>query len=324
MPDIKTLLILIPGLPLAAALLTAALGPRVLRARSHLPTVAALALSFVASMLLVFRVQERIERWAAESSPPRSIGYEDRDAMVTLWRWVDISGPLSLRERVRVRAASSDTGTATSLDGRSPHPLPLSQRERGEEPPFRIDVTLRADPLTAVMLAIVTCISTLVAIYAIGYMHGDPGYWRFFAYVSLFVFSMTMLVSASNFLLLYVFWEAVGLCSYLLIGFWYEKPAAAAAGKKAFLVNRIGDVGFSLAIFLIWTTYGTLNFHDTVVDGHVVNAGVLGQSRLALEAFVGDWRGTAICLLLLLGACGKSASSRCTCGCRTRWKAPRR
>ena len=124
--------------------------------------------------------------------------------------------------------------------GRRPH----HGTGRGD---FHIDVALQADPLTAAMLAIVTCISSLVAIYSIGYMHGDPGYWRFFAYVGLFVFSMTMLVSAANFLVLYVFWEAVGLCSYLLIGFWYEKPAAAAAGKKAFLVNRIGDVGFALA-----------------------------------------------------------------------------
>ena len=100
---------------------------------------------------------------------------------------------------------------------------------------FTIDITLRADPLTVFMLCMVTFISTLVAIYASGYMHGDPGYPRFFTYIALFVFSMTMLVSVSNFLLLYVFWEAVGLCSYLLVGFWYEKPAAAAAGKKAFL-----------------------------------------------------------------------------------------
>ena len=113
-------------------------------------------------------------------------------------------------------------------------------------------------------------------------MHGDRGYWRFFAYVSLFVFSMTMLVSVSNFLLLYVFWEAVGVCSYLLIGFWYERPAAAAAGKKAFLVNRVGDFGFALALFLIWTTYGTWNFHDTLNEaGVVTDLGVLGQSRLA-------------------------------------------
>jgi len=114
---------------------------------------------------------------------------------------------------------------------------------------------------------------------------------------------MTMLVSVSNFLLLFVFWEAVGLCSYLLIGFWYEKPAAAAAWKKAFLVNRVGDFGFALALFLIWITYGTLNFHD--VDGI---PGVLGQLRLAAaDGYVGGGVGIAICLLLMLGACGKSA-----------------
>ena len=93
-----------------------------------------------------------------------------------------------------------------------------------------------------------------------------------------------MLVSASNFLVLYVFWEAVGLCSYLLIGFWYEKPAAAAAGKKAFLVNRIGDAGFALGIFLIWTTYGTLNFHDTWTVT-TSSRDVLGQLRLGTGKF---------------------------------------
>ena len=131
---------------------------------------------------------------------------------------------------------------------------------------------------------------------------------------------MTMLVSASNFVLLYVFWEAVGLCSYLLIGFWYEKPAAAAAGKKAFLVNRIGDFGFALGVFLIWTTYGTLNFHDTAGV-----PGILGQYAAAARDDVRrrlDRRRRSACLLML-GACGKSASSRCTSGCPTRWKAPR-
>jgi NADH-quinone oxidoreductase subunit L len=118
---------------------------------------------------------------------------------------------------------------------------------------------------------------------------------------------MTMLVSVSNFLLVYVFWEGVGLCSYLLIGFWYHKPEAAAAGKKAFLVNRVGDFGFALGIFLLWTTYGTLDFHDSVVGGHRL-LGILGQTRLLRpELFVGGGTATAICLLLLSGACGKSA-----------------
>jgi NADH-quinone oxidoreductase subunit L len=169
-------------------------------------------------------------------------------------------------------------------------------------PDFRVEITLRADPLSSVMLVTVTLVALLVAIYSVGYMHGDPGYWRFFTYIGLFVFSMTMLVSASNFLLLYVFWEAVGLCSYLLIGFWYHKPEAAAAGKKAFLVNRVGDFGFALGVFLIWTVYGSLNFHDTATG-----FGVLGKARLESGALASDTVGTAICLLLLLGACGKSA-----------------
>lgn len=173
----------------------------------------------------------------------------------------------------------------------------------GKDVPFAVDVSLRADTLTALMLPTVTFIAMLVAIYGIGYMHGDRGYWRFFAYVALFVFSMTMLVLVSNFLMLFVFWEAVGVCSYLLIGFWYEKEEAAAAGMKAFLVNRVGDFGFALAIFLIWVTYGTLNFHDTEAV-----AGVMGQQRLSGQlAFVGAGTATAICLLLMLGACGKSA-----------------
>ena len=146
--------------------------------------------------------------------------------------WVDVATPALAAPRRASPAAACPPAAGA---------LPASL-------PFNIDVTLRADPLTAIMLAMVTFISSLVAIYAIGYMHGDRGYWRFFTYIGLFVFSMTMLVSVSNFVLLYVFWEAVGLCSYLLIGFWYEKPEAAAAGKKAFLVNRVGDFGFALGI----------------------------------------------------------------------------
>ncbi len=337
--EINTLLILIPALPLAAALLTAALGKRVFRGQSHWPTIVALALSCAASALLVFAVQSGVRQKG------RTIGYEK---VVALWTWAAIddaqAAPLSLRERAGVRGsserprileASVSTGSphpnplpkgegnpTSSVRGGSPHPNPLPKGEGTNA--FRINVVLRADPLTAVMLATVTFISLLVAIYSIGYMHGDDGYWRFFTYIPLFVFSMTMLVSVSNFVLLYVFWEAVGLCSYLLIGFWFQKPAAAAAGLKAFLVNRVGDFGFALGLFLLWITYGTLDFHDTLVAG-VVHRGILGQTMLGNPAlYVGGGVGTAICLLLLLGACGKSASSPCTSGCPTPWKAPRR
>jgi len=159
-----------------------------------------------------------------------------------------------------------------------------------------INVALRADGLTVVMLTMVTFISLLVTIFSSGYMHDDRGYWRFFSYLGLFIFSMTMLVSVNNFLLLFVFWEAVGMCSYLLIGFWYQKPEAAAAGKKAFLVNRVGDFGFMLAIFLVWQAYGTLNYYGTETAHGVLDSTAMGGTI-----------GLSICLLLMLGACGKSA-----------------
>jgi len=268
----QTLLVLIPALPLAACLVTVVLGPHVLRDSSHWPTVLGLVGSLVLSLMLVASWQQRLEVRGAPA-----------ELLVTCWSWVDVAGAYR-----QAPAPPSPTGVAVQPGG---------LRD------LRVDVVLRADALTAIMLVMVTFVSTLVGIYSIGYMRGDRGYWRFFACISLFVFSMTMLVSVSNFLLVYVFWEAVGVCSYLLIGFWYQKPEAAAAGKKAFLVNRVGDVGFALAIFLIWITYGTLNFHDSPgVDG------VLGQARLSgALGYVGGGVGLAICLCLLLGACGKSA-----------------
>src|SRR3954451_9948884 len=158
-------------------------------------------------------------------------------------------------------------------------------------------VDIRADAMTAIMLAMVTTVSLLVSVFAAGYMHGDPGYPRFFASFSLFVFSMCMLVLASNFLLLFVFWEGVGLCSYLLIGFWYERPSAAAAAKKAFVVNRIGDLGLILAIFLIWTSFNSLDFQSVLFDADKMD------DAIAFHPLRMYW----IPFLLLLGAMGKSA-----------------
>jgi NADH-quinone oxidoreductase subunit L len=163
---------------------------------------------------------------------------------------------------------------------------------------FRAPITLRVDPLTSLMLLMVTWVGSLIVVYSIGYMHGDRGYWRFFAVVSLFLFSMTALVLASNFLLLYVFWELVGLCSYLLIGFWYEKPAAAAAAKKAFLVNRIGDFGFALGVLLIWLTF------EHTLDVDQVFGAVISAGESATQTFPAL---PLICLLLFCGAVGKSA-----------------
>jgi NADH-quinone oxidoreductase subunit L len=154
-----------------------------------------------------------------------------------------------------------------------------------------VGLTLRADALTAVMLATVTFIGTLIAIYSVGYMNGDKGYARYFAEISLFIFSMTGLVMADNFLLLYAFWEGVGLCSYLLIGFWFTKPSAADAARKAFLVTRLGDLGFLLGIILLWITFGHHLDYDSVFSQ------ASEQTPFLLT----------ICLLLFCGAIGKSA-----------------
>ena len=129
------------------------------------------------------------------------------------------------------------------------------------------------DPLSLIMLLVVSGVSTLIHIYSIGYMHDDQGFSRYFAYLNLFVFNMLILVSANNFLLMFVGWEGVGLCSYLLIGFWYEKKSASDAGKKAFVVNRIGDFGFLLGIFIIFWTFGSLNFKDVFAAGGPLSGG---------------------------------------------------
>ena len=157
---------------------------------------------------------------------------------------------------------------------------------------FNVDVALRVDPLSITMLLVVTGVGSLIHLYAIGYMEHDPRFGTFFAYLNLFVFFMLMLVLADNYLLLYLGWEGVGLCSYLLIGFWYERPLASSAAKKAFVTTRIGDAAMLLGIVLIFLHVGSLDFG--VVFGP-------GASELTKGT------ATAISLLLLAGAIGKSA-----------------
>jgi NADH-quinone oxidoreductase subunit L len=158
------------------------------------------------------------------------------------------------------------------------------------------------DPLTALMITVVSFVSLMVHIYTIGYMADDPGYTRFFAYISLFTFSMLMLVMANNFLQLFFGWEAVGLVSYLLIGFWYTRPTAIYANLKAFLANRVGDFGFALGIGLIVAYFGSLDY-ATVFNAAPALAGtklnLVGQSQSSVL--------TAICIGLFVGAMGKSA-----------------
>jgi NADH-quinone oxidoreductase subunit L len=156
---------------------------------------------------------------------------------------------------------------------------------------FKADVNLLIDPLSISFVLLITGVGSLIHIYSIGYMAHDPERRRFFAYLNLFVAAMLLLVLADNYLSLYVGWEGVGLASYLLIGFWQHKPSAATAAKKAFIVNRVGDFGLSVAIMLMFVTFGSISFTD-----------VFGNASQASHGTI-----TAIGLLLLLGACGKSA-----------------
>jgi NADH-quinone oxidoreductase subunit L len=187
-------------------------------------------------------------------------GAPDHTLVETLWEWIP---------------AAPATGVAT---------------------PFRVDWAYQVDPLSSVMILVVTFVGFLIHVYSVGYMGHDPGYARYMSYLNLFMFAMLTLVLGANYAVLFVGWEGVGLCSYLLIGFWFEKKSAADAGKKAFIVNRIGDAGFLLGVFLIFVTFGSLDFRTVMA----------AAARLPIDP---AWGGTLtlIGLFLFVGACGKSA-----------------
>jgi NADH-quinone oxidoreductase subunit L len=230
--NLASILWLIPALPLAAAAVTAFLGPKYLREQSHWPCVVAAVAACVLSFGVLFAVAG------------------GNETVARYYTWFGVG--------------NVDVG-----------------------------FWLRADGLSAVMLVTVTFVGSFIAIYSVGYMHGDPGYARFFAEVSLFLFSMTGLVLADNYVLLYAFWEGVGVCSYLLIGFWFTRPSAADASRKAFLVTRLGDVGLFIGILMLWYNSGS----------HLDYEGVFRWAGQLQDPFVMN----AICLLLFCGAVGKSA-----------------
>src|SRR5262245_57099500 len=256
--DVGSYLWLIPALPLAAAVLTGlvAFGPAALKRYAHLPCIVATALSCVLSFMVLGAVYQAEAEHGA-------------------------TGP--------------EATTAEHPGAERPPPAQPVIRQYYtwfEAGRVHAGFQLRADALTALMLVTVTFVGTFITIYSAGYMRGDEGYPRYFAEVALFIFSMTGLVLADNFLLLYAFWEGVGLCSYLLIGFWFTKPSAADAARKAFLVTRVGDCGMLIGIMLLWVISG----YNLDFDGVFRNAGTANQGVL-----------TVACLLLFCGAVGKSA-----------------
>jgi NADH-quinone oxidoreductase subunit L len=179
---------------------------------------------------------------------------------------------------------------------------------------LQVPFALRLDPLAMVMILVVSGIGSLIHLYSIAYMQDerDGEYARYFSYLNLFAAFMLILVLAPNFLVMFVGWEGVGLCSYLLIGFWYHKKSASDAGKKAFIVNRVGDFGFLLGVLLIFSRFGTLDFHDVAraVSAYAPETAVFGTLSIAA-------------LLLFVGAVGKSAQIPLYV-CLTPWKARRR
>ena len=178
---------------------------------------------------------------------------------------------------------------------------------------FRVDFALGMDRLSGIYVCFITFVGLFIHIFATGYMHGDNSFYRFFAYLNLFMFAMLTLILADNYLLMFVGWEGVGLCSYLLIGYYIQKDEARKAAKKAFVMNRIGDWGVLMGMFLIYSWSGTLNFFDKTVDGKTVDSVFTWVSKTIMVADPFTWGAillggmTSVSLLFFIGACGKSA-----------------
>ncbi|NBR05654.1 MAG: NADH-quinone oxidoreductase subunit L [Planctomycetes bacterium] len=256
MYDAMAYLWMIPVIPIIAGFITFIFGPRFLRSQAHLPCIIAGLISFVLSLVVLNDVVKAIK--SSDISNPSSVA-------VSYFEWFRTGDPNLVGESLK-KAGS-----------------------------LKAEFSLRLDPLSAGMIVMVTFLGTIIAVFSTGYMrdhHGniDPGYPRFFGSVALFLGSMLILVLADNVLLLYAGWEGVGLCSYLLIGFWFEKPSACKAARKAFLVTRLGDVALFLGFALLWVSSGYRLDFDGLLKLDNYDSGI----------------GLA-CLLIFLGACGKSA-----------------
>ena len=263
---------LIPLLPFLGFLFCGLAGHRVSRR-----AVSWIACGSVFAALLISAgavLQLPAGRMEARAAPDRAgvhIDPEQRRVQVDVYDWLPLGPP--------------------------PRPSPVGETGGAHSSAsFDVSLSLALDPLSAVMVLVVTGVGFLIHVYSVGYMGGDPGFARYFSYLNLFTAMMLVLVLGANFLIMFVGWEGVGLCSYLLIGFWYEDVEKASAGRKAFIVNRIGDLGFILGILGVLGIFGTLDIHEVMSD---ISAGAAGLP--------GDLALTLIALALFTGACGKSA-----------------
>jgi NADH-quinone oxidoreductase subunit L len=333
---------LIPLLPLIAAAVAGFAGKRVLGGKSHWPIWIGVGLSAVLSLAILFamlgtnqyRHVEFTEAYEAriagnpgvldpsyDPDEPHEIEHHDEDhedhgpdtkvkAFQSTWfTWIKAGDEMHRNvppglDVDQARALAIERSNAGATDYL---PLPENVQADGSTGGyFEVKAGALLDPLSAIMLSVVCGIGFLITIFAAGYMKGETGYWRFFAYLGLFIFAMTCLVMGENLIMLYLGWEGVGLCSYLLIGYYYDKPAAREAAKKAFLVNRIGDFGFAVGIMLIWWCFGTISYFG---DGAGTMTGFVEMAANPY-AFVPESRQWAldwIPFALMLGAFGKSA-----------------
>lgn len=265
---------LIPLLPLCGAAIAGLFGARFLRQQSHWPIWIGVGISAILSLTLLFGMLGLAGHEGGEK-PAEETGHPTLSYVQDWFTWIQAGDP---------------------KDGESPDPAVRRNY-------FQATAGFFFDPLTAVMLCVVTGIGFLIMVFSKGYMAGEEGYWRFFAYLGLFIFMMTILVMGNNLIMLYLGWEGVGLCSYLLIGYYYEKPSAREAAKKAFLVNRVGDFGFGLGIMLSFWAFGTVSYFG---NGAGTHTGLLELAMNPVTSYQVEAL-KAIPFLLMIGAFGKSA-----------------
>jgi NADH-quinone oxidoreductase subunit L len=279
---------LIPLLPLIGAAIAGLFGAKFLRQQSHWPIWLGVGASAVISIALLFQTIGLSKHHEAtngkESHAAVAEGEGDQGLFATkdIYTWASVGNP-------------SQAGTAERPQQVQDNPSAY----------FEVKAGFFFDPLTITMLCVVTGIGFLITVFSAGYMKGEEGYWRFFAYLGLFIFMMTCLVMGNNLIMLYLGWEGVGLCSYLLIGYYYEKPAAREAAKKAFLVNRVGDFGFGIGIMLSFLAFGTISYFGSGGPGsHTGLLELASSTNLSgFQQHLLYW----IPFCLMLGAFGKSA-----------------
>jgi NADH-quinone oxidoreductase subunit L len=305
---------LIPLLPLLGAAAAGFLGARHLRQHSHWPIWIGVGASAVLSIALLLGMLGRWDPHAhpdgqAHAATPGPAEYTPAEGERPLYTSPTLGFRRHLFTWIRAgekRVPQTDAAGQIVTDD-------TDQVLYRNAPAFVADAAFWFDPLTAVMLCVVCGIGFLITIFSKGYMAGEAGYFRFFAYLGLFIFMMTLLVMGDNLVMLYLGWEGVGLCSFLLIGYYYDKPSAREAAKKAFLVNRVGDFGFGLGIIYCYYAFGTVSYFG---DPNIATDGLLEQAaRAAMEVTPGtvfntDLQQNAlkwIPFLLMLGAFGKSA-----------------